>query len=145
LKAKIPNHDVPRLAEPLRFFNEPPTIIIRHVGNKLSISAPDWFKGWIPWEKVLLIDGKEKIQSLGGGSVKSSTRWEGNRIVREWKDENTSVFELSEGRDVLAIADDGKTLTFDSHSTHTFRTTVDGQPYEVEDSTAMRTVLVKKR
>jgi len=56
-----------------------------------------------------------------------------------------SVHDSCEGRQVFTISDDGKTLTYDSHTKRFFRASVDGRTYEAEDTQDMHTVLVKKR
>jgi len=144
LQAKIPSFDVPRLAEPPRFFIKPPTVVTKHIGASLSISAPPWFKSWLGEHSVLLVDDKERIKSYGGESTSSwSVRWDGNRIVREWKEKNASVYDSCEGRQVFTVTEDGKTLTYDSHEKCFFSATVDGRTYEAEDTQDIHTVLVK--
>jgi len=146
LQAKIPNFDLPRLAEPPRFFIKPPIVGVKHLGARLSISAPSWFSAWLGWNSDLSVDGKERTNNRGGESIfTSGVRWDGNRIVKEWKEKNAVVFDLCEGREIFTISDDGKTLTFDSHTKCFFRATVDGRTYEAEDSQDIHTVLVKKR
>ena len=146
LQAKIPGIDDHRLMEPPRFFIKPPIIVIKHIGASLSISAPPWFKSWLGYNSALLVDGKERTKSHGGESLSSwIVRWDGNRIVREWKEKNASVHDSCEGRQVFAISDDGKTLTHDSHTKCIFRAEVDGRTYEAEDSQDIHTVLVKNR
>lgn len=143
LKAKIPNNDVPRLAGVPRYFSEPPVVMIKPSGNRLTISAPQWFKGWIPYDKVFLIDGKEREEKAGPGVLRSKTRWEEGRIVREWSDKDISSYDSSEGRDVFSLSDDGKTLIVESRRTHKFRTPVDNRPYELDDVETIRSVFKK--
>ena len=147
LQAKIPYFDGPRLTEPPRFFIKPPIIVTKHIGASLTISAPPSFKSWLGENSVLLVDDKERTESHGGESLSSwIVRWDGNRIVREWKVKNASlVHDSCEGRQVFAISDDGKTLAYDSHTKCFFRASVDGRTYEAEDTQDMHTVLVKKR
>jgi len=146
LQAKIPSFDVPRLAEPPRFFIKPPIVVTKHIGASLSISAPPWFKSWLGEHSVLLVDDKERIKSYGWESTSSwSVRWDGNRIVREWKEKNAIVYDSCEGRQVFTVSEDGKSLTYDSHTKCLFSATVDGRTYEAEDSQNIHTMLVKKR
>ena len=145
LKAKIPDQDVPRLAGVPRYFSQPPVLTIKSSGNRLTISAPQWFNGWIPYNKVFLIDGKEKEEKVGPGALRSQTRWEEGRVVREWSDKDTSIYGSSEGRDVFSLSGDGKTLTVESRNTHKFRTDVDGRPYELDDVQTIRSVFVRIR
>jgi hypothetical protein len=146
LQAKIPGIGVPRLAAPTRFYIKPPIVVTKHVGARLSISAPSWFRAWLDGNSVLFVDGKERNDNRSGISAfTSSARWDGNRIVKEWKEKNAGIYDLCEGRQVFTIADNGKTLTYDSHSTCYFRANLDGRPYEAEDSEDIHTVLVKKR
>jgi hypothetical protein len=92
------------------------------------------------------VDDKERIKSYGGESTSSwSVGWDGNRIVREWKEKNASVYDSCEGRQVFTVSDDGKTLTYDSHKKRFFSATVDGRTYEAKDTQDIHTVLVKKR
>src|SRR5262245_50798649 len=53
LQAKIPSHDTPRLAPLPRFFVEPPVVVTKHVGSRLTISAPSWFTDWLGWNTHL--------------------------------------------------------------------------------------------
>jgi hypothetical protein len=146
LQAKIPSFDVPRLAEPPRFFIKPPIVVTKHIGASLSISAPPWFKHWLGENSVLVVDDKERIKNYGGESTSSwSVRWDGNRIVREWKEKNAIVYDSCEGRQVFTVSEDGKSLTYDSHTKCLFSATVDGRTYEAEDSQNIHTMLVKKR
>jgi hypothetical protein len=146
LQAKIPSFDVPRLAEPPRLFIKPPIVVTNRIGASLSISAPPWFKSWLGENSVLLVDDKERTESYRGESISSwIVRWEGNRIVREWKNKNMSVYDSCEGRQVFTVSEDGKTLTYDSHKKCFFSATEDGRTYEAEDTQDIHTVLVKKR
>jgi hypothetical protein len=146
LRAKIPGIDGPRLEAPPRFFIKPPIVVTKHVGARLSISAPLWFRDWLDGNSVLFVDGKERTSNRGGESAyTSSVRWDGNRIVNEWKEKNAAIYDSCEGRQVFTISDDAKTLTYDSHTKCFFRDTVDGQTYEAEDSEDIHTVLVRKR
>jgi len=145
LTAKIPGYDAQRLLEAPRFYIKPPIVVIKHVGPRLSISAPSTFWSWLIVNDVLLLDGKERTESYGSDSTSSSSaRWDGNRIVREWKDKNVGIYDSCEGRGVFTISDDGKTLTYDSHKMCFLSATVDGRIFEVEDSQNIHTVLVKK-
>jgi hypothetical protein len=146
LQAKIPGFDVPRLAVPTRFYIKAPVVVTKHVGARLSISAPIWFRYWLDGNRVLFVDGKERTDNRDGESTfTSSVRWDGNRIVKEWKEKNADVYDSCEGRQIFTISDDGKTLTYDSRTTCIFRATVNGRTYEAEDSQDIHTVLVKKR
>jgi len=63
------------------------------------------------------VDGKERTNNRGGESIfTSGVRWDGNRIVKEWKEKNAGVFDSCEGREIFTISDDGKTLTYGQHS-----------------------------
>src|SRR5262245_66266386 len=65
----------------------------------------------------LFVDGKERTNNRGGESIfTSGVRWDGNRIVKEWKEKNAGVFDSCEGREIFTISDDGKTLTYGQHS-----------------------------
>jgi hypothetical protein len=146
LQAKIPGLDGPRLSAHPRFYIKPPIVVTKHVGARLSISFPASFTAWLDGNDVLLVDGKERTKSYGGDSISSwSVRWDWNRIVREWKEKNASIYDSCEGRQIFALSDDGKTLTYDSHKKCLFRATVDGRTYEAEDSKDTHTVLVRKR
>ena len=111
LKVKIPNYDVPRLAGIPRYFTTPPILVIKVVGGRLTTSAPQWFTGWIPFDTEFLVDGKQREKNVGVGAHRSKSRWEEARIVREWSTNDASIYESSEGRDVLSLSEDGKTLT----------------------------------
>lgn len=67
LKVKIPNYDVPRLAGVPRYFSTSPILVINVVGGRLTISAPQWFTGWIPYDAEFLVDGKQREKNVGVG------------------------------------------------------------------------------
>src|SRR5262245_3216193 len=69
LQAKIPGIDGPRLAAHPRFYIKPPIVVTKHVGARLSISAPPWFTGWLDGNSVLVVDGKERTNSRDGVST----------------------------------------------------------------------------
>src|SRR5262245_59808601 len=66
LQAKIPYFDVPRFAAPARFYTEPPVVNVKHIGSRLTISAPSWFNEWLGGNNDLIVDGKEKTSTHGG-------------------------------------------------------------------------------
>ncbi len=145
LKVKIPNYDVPRLAGVPRYFSTPPTLVIKVVGDRLTTSAPQWFTGWIPYDAEFLVGGKQKEKNDGVGVQRSKSRWEEARIVREWSMNDASIYESSEGRDVLSLSEDGKTLTVECRRIHKLRMKVDDRPYELDDVEDIRSVFVKIR
>jgi hypothetical protein len=145
LKAKIPNYDVPRLAALPRYFSTPPILVIKVVRGRLTTSAPQWFTGWIPYDAEFLLDGKEREKNDGVGVERAKSRWEEARIVREWSANDASIYASSEGRDVLSLSADGKTLTVECRRTHKIRRKVDDRPYELDDVEDIRSVFVKIR
>jgi hypothetical protein len=145
LKMKIPNYDVPRLAGIPRYFSTSPILVIKVVGGRLTISAPQWFTGWIPFDAEFLVDGKQREKNVGVGGHRSKSQWEEARIVREWSMNDASIYESSEGRDVLSLSEDGKTLTVECRRTHKLRMKVDDSPYELDDVEDIRSVFVKIR
>jgi len=144
LKEKIPNHDVPRLLGVPRYFSAPPTVVIKVVAGRLTINAPGTFYGWIPFDAVFLVDGKQREKNVGTVQ-RSSSHWEQARIVREWNIRDAALYDSSEGRDILSLSEDGKILTVESHNTYKLRMMVDDRPYELDDIVDIRSVFVKIR
>jgi hypothetical protein len=66
----------------------------------------------------LTTDGKENVNRMANGRVhRSTTRWEGERLVTQWRlEQNDGVF--TEGSDVRIIADGGRAL-LDDRATRT--------------------------
>jgi hypothetical protein len=101
---KNPSEDAPEAPPPPPPEEQPPDVIEQN-GNDLRIG-----------EQTFTLDGKENINPLGveGMAHRSTTHWEGNKLVSDWALERDAK-KLATGHRVRSLSGDGKTQIVETH------------------------------